>query len=101
MWMGAPAFAYYFPVLDEYLRRVPECAEPEDDAHAGIIGYGLRFQFEQKKTDALRPLEPSVLALAEYVMGNLRRFGRDEEARQRVAAEWEALIARLRATASS
>lgn len=100
MWMGAPAFAFYFPVLDEYLRSVPDREAPEDDSHAGIIGYGIKFQYEQKQVDALRPLIPAVLALAEYVLANLHRFGRDEEDQQRVAREWTEMVARVRSTAA-
>lgn len=100
MYMGANAFAYYFPVLDEHLRSVPDDEEPEHDYEAAILGYAIRVQLEANHVDALRPLMPSVLALADFVQTNLRRFGWNDEERRRVAEEWKALVDRLLAIAS-
>src|SRR5687767_9278711 len=44
MWMGTVAFAYYFPVLDRYLREVVPTDE-DDDCYGWIIGEGVKMQF--------------------------------------------------------
>lgn len=101
MWMGTSAFAFYFPVLDDYLRSVPDEDEPESDSQAGIIGYLIKFQFETNEIAPLQPLIPTALALSEYVRTNLSRFGRAEQDRRRVAEAWNETERHVLAIAAS
>ena len=46
MFMGGKAFAYYFPVVEDYLRSIPDAAS-EDDHEAWILAHCIRNQFDR------------------------------------------------------
>ncbi|HEV7280034.1 MAG TPA: hypothetical protein VGN57_07450 [Pirellulaceae bacterium] len=100
MYMGTNAFAFYFPVIDWWLRSVPERNEPFDDSEAWILAEGIQIQFRDDALDRLRPLIPAVMDLASYVTSHLSRFGDDEDQR-RVQDAWTELENRLRTIAST
>ena len=98
MWMGTNAFLFYFPVLVDHLRRVPD-AEHDDDHEAWILSRCIKTQFEPGTLDRLRPLVPAIVELAAFVRENIRRFGCDDEERQRVARAWRDLANHIEALA--
>src|SRR5688572_18428127 len=66
MFMGGRAFAFYFPVLDTFLREF-RWSEPEDDSQAGIIGSCVAAQFRWPTASHLGPIHPAIRSLADYV----------------------------------
>ena len=87
MFMGSVAFAYYFPVLDKYLRSVPS-GDNEDDSDAWIIGRGVISQFSPAIADHVIHLADDILNLAEYVCHNIDRFG-DSNEQNRASKTWQ------------
>jgi hypothetical protein len=94
MFMGGKAFAYYFPVIDDYLRTVPDI-ETDDDHEARILADCIRNQFDHDLSH-VRHLSARVLDLADYVRRNIRRFGADDNERQCVAEAWTDLVRHVR-----
>jgi hypothetical protein len=94
MGVGTKAFVYYFPVIDWWLRCVPEAEEPFDDSDAWIIADGIRHRIDVDGIDSLRPLLPAILEIASYVLANIRRFGPEEDQRG-VRNAWTELIERI------
>lgn len=96
MFMGGRAFAYYYPVIDAYLRSIPDI-ESCDDHQACILAHGIKQQFESENLPHVRHLAPRVIELANFVTENSRRFGNDDEERRRVTDAWTALVRHLNA----
>jgi hypothetical protein len=91
MFMGSNAFIFYFPVLDDYLRNVPD-HDNDHDHESWIISRCIESQFHPCAIESLRPLIPQIVDLADFVRANLRRFGGDDVERQRVAGAWACLL---------
>jgi hypothetical protein len=88
MFMGSAAFAYYFPVIDKYLREVrPD--EFNDGCSAWILGCGVRSQF--RWADGHKP-SPQVVEeireLSTFVRENTTRFSDDPAEQDRIRASW-------------
>lgn len=94
MFMGTDAFLYYFPVLDTYLRSIPD-AESEDDNESRIIAHCIAAQFHERSIQRLRDITPAVLALADFVRDNIRRFGGNVAERDRVSRAWHGLASQV------
>ena len=91
MFMGTNAFIFYFPVLDDYLRNVPD-QDNDHDHESWIISKCIESQFDPRTIERLRPLIPQIVDLADFVRVNLSRFGVDDAERERVAGGWACLI---------
>ncbi|MDB5337269.1 MAG: hypothetical protein JWN70_2888 [Planctomycetaceae bacterium] len=95
MFMGGKAFAYYFPVIEEYLKSAPDGCNDDDsdgDHEAWILSHCIKQHFEGADLPHVRHLIPRVIALADFVQGNIGRFGYYEQERKRVADAWNELI---------
>ncbi len=46
MWMDSPAFAYYFPVIDKYLREIKIKPGAMDRCPAWVLGCDVMMQFD-------------------------------------------------------
>jgi hypothetical protein len=90
MFMGGKAFAYYFPVIEDFLKSVPEGGNC-DDHQAWILACGIQAHFEGEDLPHVQHLTSRVIALAEYIRGHISRFGYDEGERNKVANEWSEL----------
>lgn len=99
MFMGANAFLFYFPVLDQFLRSAPD-VEDDDDHEAWIISQCIRQQFLPETLEQLQSLLPAVRSLADFVRSNLRRFGHDKKSRRRVRKAWGGLVDHIEALTS-
>ena len=99
MFMGGKAFAFYFPVVENHLRNVPD-ADNFDDHEAWILAHCIRNQFEGDNLAHVRHLAQRVMDLGGFVRGNIRRFGSDEGERQRVADAWTELVDHVQAIAN-
>lgn len=96
MFMGGKAFAYYFPVIEDYLRTVADI-EGDDDHEAWILAHCIRNQFDRDDLRYVRHLSAGVLDLADYVHTNIHLFGADEKQRRRVSQAWTELVQQVRA----
>jgi hypothetical protein len=86
MFMGPKAFAYYFPVIDRYLREVSG-EEPDYDCCAGILGFGIAEQL--RITDpAIPSVAREVADLAVHVLANPGRYTSGEREQQHILREW-------------
>ena len=92
MFMGGKAFSYYIPVIEKYLRNIPDVVPCGDDHEAWILAKCIENQFRSDTAPHVQHLKERVIALANYVRENLHRFGDDEEHRQRVADAWTELV---------
>jgi hypothetical protein len=94
MFMGPVAFAFYFPVIDEYLRSGLE-ADPHDDHQGWILAHCIKAQCEKNAGAHVGSLIPRIRSLIAYMSDNIQRFGADSAEQQRVADAWRMLKAHL------
>ena len=94
MFMGPVAFAFYFPVIDEYLRSDLE-ADPHDDHQGWILAHCIKAQREKDAGAHVGSLIPRIRSLIAYMSDNIQRFGADSAEQQRVADAWRMLKAHL------
>jgi hypothetical protein len=94
MFMGGKAFAYYFPVIEDYLKSVPDNSD-DPDAIARILSLCINVHFQGAHLPHVRHLMSRVIALADYVQGHLNRFGCYDEERNQVAEAWSDLVRHL------
>lgn len=90
MWMGGRAFAFYFPVIDSFLRETTAVDE-YDDRQAYILAHCIKMQFAGEVDPMVRNLAPRVLELATFVQANLGLFAQVEEDQSRIAGAWKEL----------
>ena len=100
MFMGGKAFAFYFPVVEGYLKSVP-AGFNDHDHEAWILSRGIKAQFQGVDLAHVRHLIARVLALADFVQGNIERFGYDAGERNRVAGGWSDLVWHLKSLDAS
>jgi hypothetical protein len=91
MFMGGKAFAYYFPIIEQYLRAVPDASD-DDDHESWILAKCIQNQFTRDDCAHVRHLAERALDLAEFVCQNIHRFGIDNNQRQSVANAWAELV---------
>ena len=94
MFMGGKAFAYYYPIIEEYLKSVPEGLNHHDHC-AWVLSYGIAYHFDGEDLPHVRHLAARIIALADFVRRNINRFGYDDEERTRVAHGWSELVRRV------
>jgi hypothetical protein len=95
--MGGKAFAYYYPVIDGYLRETSPAADNcGDDRQVWILAYCIGSQFQVNTMPYVRPLKQQVLDLAAFVLQNLDRFAEDTHEQRRIDAAWRELEALVR-----
>lgn len=95
MWMGANAFAYYYPVIERYLIEF-QLSPDNDDAAAWILACGIKMQFRPTKPECLQSLVARIAELARWIRSNAQRFSYDDHERHRIANEWARLERILR-----
>jgi hypothetical protein len=102
MFMGGKAFAYYFPVIEKYLRHVPDVSPcGADDREAWILAKCIENQFRGDNAPHVQHLKERVLDLANFVREHLHRFGEDGDERQKIANAWSELVAHVKRIAPS
>ena len=89
MFMGHGALAYYFPVIDKYIRH------GDDDRQALIIAQGLELQFQHDDTAQIDQLRPLIIDLAKFVIEKSHRFGDSDKERARISNAWRRLARSL------
>ena len=87
-WMFPPAFAYYFPIVDKYLREY-EPSTDMDHCPAASLGSCLHSQFHW--TTGAKP-PPSVVeeiaALSDFVKANPGRYSSEKDEQMRILENW-------------
>jgi hypothetical protein len=97
MFMGGRAFAFYFPVVEGFLREDP--AFVGDDREAWILAHCILTQFSGMNLSDVIHLAPRALGLANFVLANVRQFG-DPDDQQRIQAAWRQLKDRIESLAN-
>jgi hypothetical protein len=89
MFMGPRAFAFYFPVVDRYLREVRN-DDPLDlgDCQAWILGEGIRSQIEESGSSMDAELFARIASLVGYVLEHLGRYAHQLKDQKRVRTSW-------------
>lgn len=95
MFMGARAFAYYFPVIDRYLRTVTLGPNDLGDCEAGILGSAVAAQFGWKGAVIHPDLRAEIESLRAFVVENVARYAATEQERRHILREWERVAAAL------
>jgi hypothetical protein len=92
MWMGGVAFAYYFPVVDSFLREAAIVGSLGEDRQAWILAHCLKMQFSGEVATQVRQLADRVLDLTGFVQSNIALFAPDDVEEQReIADAWQVL----------
>ena len=101
MFMGGKAFAFYFPVVDSFLRET-SASYDGDDRQSWILAHCIKSQFEGAVLPHVRRLAPRVLELVEFVQTNIRLFAPDDTRGQcRINAAWQELKDHIQKDANS
>ncbi len=95
--MGGAAFAYYYPVLDHYLReyRVGIGLGDNEDSYATVIAGGLCMQLLSKNLSALEPIMEQISDLVDYVRSHTQILADDPEEQADINSTWQVLQAQL------
>lgn len=94
--MGPIAFAYYFPVLETYLKTASVAEDDFDPVEHAAIAHCIEFQFDDRDLSSPWHLSARVLELAEYVLTNIRNFGFEGSERTEVSNAWRQLADKVR-----
>lgn len=92
MAMGGKAFAYYYPVIDSYLRETP-LVPPEyrDDRESWILPQCIKNQFRGWNYPHVRHLKADVRNLCQFVRENLTLFASEASELAKIDEQWAAL----------
>lgn len=72
MFMGGKAFAYYFPVIDRFLRATVDIPITQrGDRQSWILPLCILSQFDGRNRKYVSRLKPSVLDLCEFMLAHL------------------------------
>ncbi len=88
MWMGAPAFRFYWTAAEQYIRH--ETGDISD--FISHFASTLRFRLEYE-ADELRPVASQLAELCSYIVEHWSRFGEGTEVYGDVRARYEELRA--------
>lgn len=88
MFMGSRAFAYYFPVVDLYLRTVSLAPDDLGDCEAAILGSDISYQLNPKHAPFSAELLEEIESLHTFVIQNLHRYTAAPEDRQNILRKW-------------
>ena len=86
-WMGAKAFAYYFPIVDEYLRDI-DAVEEDNDRQAWILAECMLAQLDEPNDLRRHPVCSRIAKLADHVHANVGAYTADDLERRRITEVW-------------
>ncbi len=97
MFMGGAAFAYYFPVIDRYLREFRASDEPndDDDSYAAVIAGGFCSQLLQRDLKPLSPILEQICELVAFVRNHTDYLASCPRERLNIASTWQVLEAQI------
>ena len=88
MFMGTRAFAYYFPVIDRYLRAATLGPGDLGDCEAAILGSAVAARFGWKGAVISDDLRAEIESLRAFVVENVVRYAATEQERRHILREW-------------
>ncbi len=93
MFMGPKAFAFYFPVIEDFLHDVPDQSDNGDDYSSWILAHCINNQFgpHKEKVPHVIHLADRVIALSHFVRNNIQRFSKDDAERAKITDAWQEL----------
>lgn len=92
MFMGGKAFAFYYPVIDRFLRKTIEIPEDQcGDRQSWILPQCIKNQFDGHGNLYVRPLKNSVLDLCAFMIENIRLFADDWDDPADIENNWREL----------
>ncbi len=92
MFMGAKAFAFYYPVIDRFLRKTVEIApELRGDRQSWILSQCIQKQFEGQSSHHVLHLKDSILELCDFMLLNIMCFSADWNNPTELGKQWEEL----------
>lgn len=89
MFMGYRAFAYYFPVVDYYLRSVSLAPDDLGDCEAAMLGSGITNQLSAKNVACSAGLIREIESLHTFVIQNVARYAATPKDERRIRREWK------------
>jgi hypothetical protein len=99
MSMGGKAFAYYYPVIDSFVREVPLLPLKDRNEHeVWIVAQCIENQCRGCNDPYIRHLNRDVLDLCRFVRENMLLFGTDPYVLNKIDQQWTALEQHLNAT---
>ncbi|MEM7235428.1 MAG: hypothetical protein AAF517_24865 [Planctomycetota bacterium] len=93
MFMGGAAFAFYFPVIERYLRE-SRAGEGDDVESVSFIAEGILLQWEWPTWRLVLPLRDRILELCREVLSDPSRYFLDEREQRRAVSAWRKLESR-------
>ena len=92
MFMGGKAFAFYYPVIDSFLRKSTELSKDDlDDRQSWILPQCIKSQFQGPRNEHVRHLKDSVLELCGFMIENVKLFADDWRDVTEIEREWQEL----------
>ncbi len=92
MFMGGKAFAFYFPVIDRFLRRTIELPEDEcGDRQSWILPQCIFAQFDGANRRYVAPLKRSVVDLCDFMLQHMECFVDDWSDPKETESHWRRL----------
>ncbi len=85
MWMGGPAFKFYFPAFDRYLRSLPVAMEFANTSGC-YIGACIQTHFDRHQD--MSGVHDQIISLCDYVCAHPTHFDEDLEEQQEITARW-------------
>jgi hypothetical protein len=95
MFMGSRAFAYYFPVVDRYLRTVSLPRGDLGDCEASILGSAVTNQLHPGHAAIPTSLLREIESLHAFVTQNIARYAATPKDERRIRREWKHVAAAL------
>jgi hypothetical protein len=99
MFMGGRAFAFYYPVIEDYLRELPSQGDEHNDHLEWILAKCIDYQFKNDTDCHVLHLSQRVVDLSCVILDNINLFGYDELDRERIAEAWQELKAYIQSLA--
>ena len=92
MFMGSKAFAFYYPVIDRFLRNTITLTDAErGDRQSWILPQCILAQFDEANRESVVRLKASVLALCKFMLENIDCFKDDWEVPSEIEMQWRSL----------
>ncbi len=92
MFMGGKAFAFYFPVIDQFLRKTIELPpDQHGDRESWILPQCIKQQFAGQALQHVLPLKQTVLELCDFMLQNIDLFAEDWPDLVELKSQWQQL----------
>jgi hypothetical protein len=94
MHMGAKSFAYYFPVIDRYLREVRSNWK-HDDCNTDSLASMIEVRIDDMTLTRSEELLREIRSLTDFVQAHSSRFSGSKIIRKRIRDKWAKIANKL------